>query len=95
MSDLNLTKDAFIDYCSLQFGNAAIGPARFGAIIVAARASTDPTVAYAISKYDAVGTVVKTQAQKFFQALRAANLPAGAVVTTAEINAIVNNWPQG
>lgn len=93
-TDAVLTKDPFIDYCTLQFGNNTVGPARFGAIIVAMRGSTDPTVGYAISKYDAAVTVTKTQAQKFFQAARAASLPAGSVVTTQEITTIVTNWPQ-
>lgn len=92
--DLILSKSDFIDHCSAQLGSAATGQVRFGAIIAAARASTDGAVAFGISKYDSLSAVTKAQAQAFFTAIRQAGLPGGAIVTVAEITAIVTNWPK-
>lgn len=89
--DLVPSRSDFIDHCITQFG----GVARFGAIMAAAKVSADGTVAAYYEKYTSIVVVTKAQAQAFFTAVRTAALPAGAVVTVAEITAIVANWPKG
>ncbi len=91
LNDLLLARSDFIDHCISQFGGAA----RFGAVIAAAKASADGTVAAYYEKYTAAPVAIKSQAQAFFTAIRAAGLPAGSSVTVAEITAIVVNWPKG
>lgn len=91
VNDYVLSKSDFIDHCILQFG----GVQRFGAVMAAAKTSTDGKVAAYIEKYNALPNVTKSQAQAFFTAIQGANLPAGSAVTVPEITAVVTNWPKG
>jgi hypothetical protein len=88
-----LGADAFIDYMTAQLGNGAVGDARYGTILLAADSSIDPTVVTKFAKFKATpGDRAATK--KLLNAMKTAAIPAGAVVTNAEVNAIDNNWPQ-
>lgn len=91
LSDKFLSRSDLIAHCINQFGSNT----RWGAVIAAIKTSTDPAVAGFYEQYTALPVVAKAQVQAFFTAVRAASLPAGAIVTVAEITAIVTNWPQG
>ncbi len=88
--DAMLSRADLIAHCVTQFGTNA----RWGAVILAAKTATDPTVAGLYEQYTALIQCTKAQAQGFFTAIRAASLPNGGVVTVAEITAIVVNWPK-
>lgn len=89
--DKLLSRADLIAHCVSQFGSNT----RWGAVIYAAKTASDPAVAGMYEQYTALPAVAKAQAQAFFTAIRAATLPAGSVVTVAEITAIITNWPQG
>lgn len=91
--DSVLDENGFIDYMTDQLGGGATGDARYGAILIAAKNTTDSTVATKFAKFNAAPGR-RQPTKKLLNAMKTAALPAGSAVTTAEINAIDNNWPQ-
>lgn len=94
MVDRLLAKADLISHLIAQLGGNSAGNSRFGAIIAAAKNSTDPAVAGMYEQYRELPAFTKAQAQAFLTAIRASGVPAGAAVTIAEITAVVANWPQ-
>jgi len=91
--DRVLNENDLIDYVTGQLGNGAAGDTRYGTILLAAKGTTDPTVATKFAKFTAEPGR-RQPTKKLLNAMKTAALPAGSAVTTAEINAIDNNWPQ-
>lgn len=91
--DAVLDENGFIDYMTGQLGGGATGDARYGAVLIAAKNTTDSTVATKFAKFNAAPGG-RQPTKKLLNAMKTAALPAGSAVTTAEVNAIDNNWPQ-
>lgn len=87
-----LAKTEFMDHCYSQLGGGLTGVSRFGAVIKAARSSTEDTVVAAMERYDHAMSVEKENAAVFIGILKAASI---ASLTDNECDAVLDTWPSG
>lgn len=82
-----LSKTAFQDLSVAHLGAGMTGMARFQAIMDAC-AGGSGAIKFCFSRYEAAQTFEKTQVANF-----TAIMVAAAIMTQAEADAILNNWP--
>jgi len=83
-----LSKTQYMDHCFAQFGGETTGRLRYGAIMKAARASTNDGVVVSLEYYKGATSVEKDSATVFL-----ALLVSAAICTQQEADAVINNWP--
>ena len=80
-----LSKTALLDHAESQLGSAD----KVIEVLEAAKGSSAAGVRYVYERYQAATTFEKTKATSFF-----ATLQSASIITEAEKNKLVNNWPQ-
>ena len=94
LSPVDLSRIEFKDYCydQLEQVNSSTrlqAVARFGEIISDGNASTDHGVLAAMDRYNDVDTIDKESCVEFF-----AMLLAQSIITQAENDGVLDNWPE-